>query len=265
MFRDFLLILVILGFWGTPTMAQTLKIPQKPVIVIDAGHGGVDSGAVGADGTEEKDITLAVAKDLRDSLLATGHYKVIMTRDGDYFLKLHDRVRVAQQNHADLFISLHADTVGAASNPTQTHGASIYTISDQASDEVSARLAARENKADLLGGQMPAKDTVSNILLDLLSQETMTRSKTLAESVLDGFEAHHIAMLQRTHRSAGFAVLKGETFPSVLIEMGFLSSEQDSELLRSRQHQQELAQAITEGVDGFFSQDKLVSVGSRKE
>jgi N-acetylmuramoyl-L-alanine amidase len=250
---------VVLGLWSADAGAQTLKIPRKPVIVIDAGHGGIDPGCIGPDGTQEKDLTLAVALALRDNLVATGHYKVIMTRDGDYFLQLHDRVRVAQQNHADLFISLHADTVGAASDPSQTHGASIYTISDRASDEVSARLAARENKADLLGPKaVEAKNpAVNNILLDLLSQETMTRSKTLAESVLDGFEAHHIVMLQRTHRSAGFAVLKGETFPSVLIEMGFLSSEQDSELLRDRAHQQDLAEAIAEGVDGFFSQDKL--------
>ena len=240
---------------------------KKPVIVIDAGHGGMDSGAVSPDGTEEKDITLGVAQRLARVLAATGRYKVVLTRNGDYFLKLYDRVQVARQAHAALFISLHADTVGTASDPVQTHGASIYTISDNASDQVSARLAARENKADLIGPKaaVAKNPEVNNILMDLVSQETMTRSKTLAESILDGFEEHHIQMLARTHRSAGFAVLKGETFPSVLIEMGFLSSEQDIELLKDRAHQQDLAEAIAEGVDGFFSQDTLASAPSGRE
>lgn len=273
-------LLISMGFLLGVAQAGTLREPQRtavpkptaslpakpqppvplvmPVVVIDAGHGGVDPGAIGPDGTQEKDITLSTARALRDALRATGRVRVILTRDADVFLKLSERVQVAQRSRAALFISLHADTVGSASDPALTRGASIYTISDKASDEVSARLAARENKADLLGGKASAaKGSVSNILLDLLSQETMKRSKTLAESILDGFEARQIPMLERTHRSAGFAVLKGETFPSVLIEMGFISSEQDSELLRDRTHQQNLAAAIAQGVEDFLSWDSI--------
>lgn len=238
----------------------TQSVPvRKRLIVVDAGHGGPDPGTSAPDGTHEKNITLAVARALCDALESTGHYRVIMTRNADVFLPLGTRVKVAQHAHADLFISLHADTVGTETDAS-THGASIYTISDQASDEVSERLAARENKSDLLGPKATGKDAVvGNILLDLLSQETMTRSKSLADEILDGFEGEHIYMLERTHRSAGFAVLKGAEFPSVLIEMGFLSSPVDEPLLRSPAYQQRLAHAITAGVDGFFAQDKLVN------
>lgn len=237
--------------------------PEKPVkkklIVIDAGHGGIDPGATGRDGAHEKDITLAAARALRDALHETGRYRVVMTRDSDIYLKLNERVKVAQKNKADLFISLHADTVGSESNST-THGASIYTISDKASDEVAARLAARENKADLIGPKASGKDAaVSNMLLDLLNQETMSRSKNLASNILDEFDEKNISMLERTHRSAGFAVLKGAEFPSVLIEMGFLSSALDEPLLRKADYRARMAAAIANGVDGFFSHDKLVS------
>lgn len=234
----------------------TAKSTHKWVVVIDAGHGGPDPGASGPDGTHEKDITLAVARALRDQLQASGKYRVIMTRDSDVFLKLSERVKVGQNTHADLFISLHADTVG--NNPdTDTHGASIYTISDQASDQMSSRLAARENKADLIGGAAKSNSVVGNILLDLFSQETMTRSKSLADDILDGFEEAHIYMLERTHRSAGFAVLKGAEFPSTLIEMGFLSSPIDEPNLKNPSYRAHLAHAIATGVDGFFAEDKL--------
>jgi len=234
------------------------KSTHKWVIVIDAGHGGPDPGASGPDGTHEKDITLAVARALRDQLVASGKYRAVMTRDSDIFLKLSERVRVGQNVHADLFISLHADTVG--NNPdTNVHGASIYTISDQASDQMSSRLAARENKADLIGGAGKSNSVVGNILLDLFSQETMTRSKSLADNILDGFEEAHIYMLEHTHRSAGFAVLKGAEFPSTLIEMGFLSSPIDEPNLKNPSYRAHLAHAIAAGVDGFFAEDKLVN------
>ena len=233
---------------------------HQRIIVIDPGHGGMDPGATGRDGAHEKDITLAVGRALRDALKVTGHYRVVMTRDSDVYLKLGERVKVGQSAKADLFISLHADTVGTDSAADTTHGASIYTISDQASDQVSARLAARENKADLIGPRATGKDAVvGNILLDLLNQETMTRSKSLADEILDALDNAQIQMLERTHRSAGFAVLKGAEFPSALIEMGFLSSEVDETHLKDTAYQKHLAAAIASGVDGFFVHDKLVN------
>lgn len=235
-------------------------IYSKPrVIVIDPGHGGEDPGAIGRDGTHEKDITLAVGRALRAALQSTGRYRVVMTRDRDVYLKLGERVKTGQNAKADLFISLHADTVGTES-AADTHGASIYTISDQASDQVSARLAARENKADLIGPKASGKDVVvGNILLDLLNQETMVRSKTLADEILDSMDGAGIPMLERTHRSAGFAVLKGAEFPSALIEMGFLSSSVDEPRLRNPDYQKRLAAAIADGVDGFFDKDQLAT------
>ncbi len=232
---------------------------KKPLVVIDAGHGGQDPGAIGRHGAREKDITLAVARELRDTLINSKKYRVVMVRDKDVYLQLADRVKVGQRNKADLFISLHADTVGANSDAELTRGASIYTISDKASDEVSARLAARENKADMIGGKKTTV-TVGTILLDLLNQETMMRSKDFALAISKGLRQHEIIMLQRPLRSAGFAVLKGADFPSVLIEMGFLSSGQDGSLLQQKSYQQRLARAITAGVDEFFASDKLVSL-----
>jgi N-acetylmuramoyl-L-alanine amidase len=234
---------------------------KKPLVVIDAGHGGQDPGALGRGGIREKDITLGVAKKLRDALVASNEYRVVMVRDKDVYLKLADRVRVGQRNKADLFISLHADSVGENSDPEITRGASIYTISDKASDQVSARLAARENKADLIGGKPDlAEGAVGGILLDLLNQETMMRSKELANAVANGFEVHEILMLRRPLRSAGFAVLKGEGFPSILIEMGFLSSDKDGNLLQQKDYQAKLARAIKAGVDNFFANDKLAGL-----
>lgn len=232
---------------------------KKPLVVIDAGHGGQDPGAIGRNSAREKDITLGVARALRDTLVASNKYRVVMTRDSDVFLQLADRVKVGQRNKADLFISLHADTVGESSDPELTRGASIYTISDTASDQVSARLAARENKADLLGGKKPTT-AVGTILLDLMNHETMMRSKDFALAISQGFRQNEVVMLQRPLRSAGFAVLKGAEFPSVLIEMGFLSSNKDGNLLQQKDYQQKLARAMMAGVDEFFANDKLASL-----
>lgn len=240
-------------------IAKPVVSGKKPLVVIDAGHGAQDPGAIGRSGVREKDITLAVARALRDELIASKKYRVVMTRDSDVFLQLADRVKVGQRNKADLFISLHADTVGENSDPELTRGASIYTISDQASDQVSARLAARENKADLLGGKKPS-NTVGTILLDLMNHETMMRSKDFALAISKGFRQHDVIMLQRPLRSAGFAVLKGAEFPSVLIEMGFLSSNKDGSLLQQKSYQQNLARAVMAGVDEFFANDKLASL-----
>lgn len=237
-----------------PAAKQIAKtIEKKPLVILDAGHGGVDPGAIASNGAREKNITLAVAQEVKRQLLATGRYRVQMTRDSDIFVKLPDRVRIARRAGADLFISLHADTVPRP----QVHGASVYTLSDKASDIETAKLAERENAVDTLVnvdvGHVDAD--VADILIDLVTRDTMNQSKVLAETVVSTFHQKGVSTLpQRPHRSAGFAVLKAPDIPSVLIEMGFLSNRQEADMLTSATHRQKLGKAITGVVDRYFNE-----------
>ncbi len=237
----------------TPQVTPSVKkaaTPRKPVVVIDAGHGGVDPGAVGKGDIYEKNITLAIAKKLRDQLQRTGRYKVVMTREDDRFLKLYQRVAIARQHKGDLFMSIHADSIRKAS----VSGASIYTLSDKASDEQTARLAARENKADLIGGvdlSVEDKD-VANILLDLVRRDTMNQSNFFAGSIVSAFEKENIQLLERPHRSAGFAVLKAPDIPSVLVETGFVSNNKEARMLTRSDYQEKIAATLKEGIDRYF-------------
>lgn len=221
------------------------------LIVLDAGHGGVDPGAIAIDGQYEKNVALAMARLVRDGLQATGRYDVVMTRDSDIYLPLRERVAIARREGADLFISLHADSI----NRRGVRGASIYTLSESASDAEAAKLAARENRADIiagvdLGGQ---QDEVADILLDLAMRDTKNQSKRLANMLVNSFADDGINLLRKPHRYAGFAVLKAPDVPSVLVEMGYLSNRHEAKLLRRRDHQRRLAGAIIGGVDAYFS------------
>jgi N-acetylmuramoyl-L-alanine amidase len=230
------------------TASTATKIP---LIVIDAGHGGVDSGAIASNGVYEKNITLATARKLRDVLLATKRYRVKMTRDSDVFIKLPQRVAIARQAGADLFVSLHADTI---MRPT-VQGASVYTLSETASDAETAKLAERENAVDSLVNVDvgDVEDDVADILIDLVTRDTMNQSKVLAGTVVSTFKISGVAMLpQNPHRSAGFAVLKAPDIPSVLIEMGYLSNRNEADKLSTAAHQQKIASAIAKVVDRFF-------------
>lgn len=223
---------------------------EKPLVVIDPGHGGVDPGAIGANRLFEKNVTLALGKALRDRLLATGRYRVKMTRDSDVYLHLGERVAFARHNKADLFVSLHADSIGK----TDVRGASIYTLSEKASDAQSAKLAERENQSDLIAGiDMRAEDKeVASILVDLAMRETMNQSRFFANTVVTRLDSQGIRTLENPHRFAGFAVLKAPDIPSVLIENGFMSNPGDARLLSQDGYRRQVADAIVSGIDAYF-------------
>lgn len=221
----------------------------RPTVVIDAGHGGVDPGAIGVSGTHEKDIVLAYARHLKEVLSASGRYRVVLTRDKDIFLRLRDRVRLAQEAEGDLFISLHANT-----HPSdRIRGASVYTLSETASDAEAAALAKKENKADLIAGMdlNGQTEVVSQILIDLAQRETMNASKHFA-NILVGRLSGQVKLLNNTHRYAGFAVLKSPNVPSVLFEVGYMSNRTEARRLRSRDHRRRVSLAIRQAVERFF-------------
>lgn len=238
-----------------PSAPITLRDPQvrkeKPVIVIDAGHGGVDPGTHGRSGIYEKHITLAAARVLAEKLRQTGRYKVVLTRDRDIFLRLRQRIHLAREAKGDLFMSLHADSIR---NP-RIRGLSVYTLSENASDKEAALLAEKENKADLIAGiDLTAESPeVTNILIDLAQRETMNQSATFATGLV-GELRRKVNLLRRTHRFAGFAVLKAPDIPSVLVELGFLSNKADERNLRSKAYLEKLANALVRGIGQYFEQ-----------
>lgn len=234
-----------------PPSSQTFTPSrEKPLIILDAGHGGEDPGARGANGTYEKTIVLAVALELRRQLEATGRYRVKMTRDTDVFIPLRGRVNFARKAKGDLFISLHADSI----RDSQVTGASIYTLSDVASDKEAQKLADRENKSDLIAGVdlSHQEEDVTNILLDLAARDTMNQSRFLAKNVVGSFRRNDIRTLENAQRSAGFAVLKALDIPSILIEMGYLTNRNEVERLSSPDHRRRIASAILGAVDTYF-------------
>ncbi|HOO51699.1 MAG TPA: N-acetylmuramoyl-L-alanine amidase [Alphaproteobacteria bacterium] len=223
---------------------------EKPLIIIDAGHGGQDPGARGANGMYEKTIVLAVAHELRRQLEDSGKYRVKMTRESDVFIPLRGRVNFARKHKGDLFISLHADSIRDSS----VTGASVYTLSDKASDKETAKLAERENKSDLIAGVdlSHQEDDIADILIDLAARDTMNQSKFLANTVVSGFQNDGLKTLQTAHRSAGFAVLKAMDIPSILVEMGYLTNRSEVERLSSPKHRQKIATAIKKSIDSYF-------------
>lgn len=230
--------------------AREEKPREKPLVVIDPGHGGVDPGAIGANRLLEKNVTLALGKALRDRLLDTGRYRVKMTRDTDTYLHLGERVAFARHNKADLFVSLHADSIGKS----DVRGASIYTLSEKASDAQSAKLAERENQSDLIAGiDMRSEDKeVASILVDLAMRETMNQSRFFANTVVTRMDSQGLRTLENPHRFAGFAVLKAPDIPSVLIENGFMSNASDARLLSQDGYRRQVADAIVSGIDAYF-------------
>jgi N-acetylmuramoyl-L-alanine amidase len=227
---------------------------EKPLIAIDAGHGGVDPGAIGVGNVYEKDLTLAAARQLAETLTASGRYRVLLTRDKDVFLKLRQRVDIARKAGADLFISLHADSIA---NPKH-RGGSVYTLSENASDKEAAALASKENKADVIAGiDLSDENTlVQSILIDLAQRETMNLSATLAANMVSQL-AQSIELQRRTHRFAGFAVLKAPDIPSALFEMGYLSNATDAKLLQSPAHRKKIADAVMRAIDIYFEKHKF--------
>lgn len=224
---------------------------RLPLVVIDAGHGGHDPGAISPhSGKREKDITLALARAIRDDLLASGRVRVALTRSDDSYLVLEERYGIARRLKADLFISVHAD---AAENE-QAHGASIYTLSEVASDREAARLAARENKANIINGvDLGAHGgDVSSILLDLTQRETMNVASDFAR-LLQREASKQVKFRTHAHRFASFVVLKAPDTPSILFETGFISNKDDAEFLASAAGQKKVARGVRDAVQIHFA------------
>ncbi|TGP96216.1 MULTISPECIES: N-acetylmuramoyl-L-alanine amidase [unclassified Mesorhizobium] len=219
-------------------------------VVIDPGHGGVDGGAEGLNGTIEKNVTLAFATELRDKLAAVGRYDVFMTRDTDEYLRLDDRVRIARQHEADLLISIHADTISVKG----IRGATVYTVSDKASDPEAQALADRENLSDQFAGMVIKDDNkeVTDILIDLIRRETHTFSMSFAHTLV-GQLSTSVGLINNPQRSAGFKVLKAPDVPSVLVELGYLSNAKDEAQLLDTEWRGKAAQSITNAVALFAS------------
>ncbi|XVJ64610.1 MAG: AMIN domain-containing protein [Sphingopyxis sp.] len=224
---------------------------RLPLVVLDAGHGGHDPGAISPhSGKREKDITLALVRAVRAELLASGRVRVALTRADDRYLVLEERFGIARRLKADLFISLHAD---AAENET-AHGASVYTLSEVASDREAARLAARENKANIINGiDLGAHNSdVSSILLDLTQRETMNVASDFAR-LLQREAADDVTFRTSAHRFASFVVLKAPDTPSILFETGFISNKDDAEFLASAAGQKKVARGVRDAVQIHFA------------
>ncbi len=223
---------------------------DRPLVVIDPGHGGHDPGAISADGIQEKELALKIAKAIRDELVASGRVRVALTREDDRYLLHRDRFEIARTLGAALFISVHCD---AAHTPGAS-GATVYTLSEVASDKEAARLAARENKSDILAGIDLAGQNrdVSSILIDLTQRETMNASAAFAR--LLGREAQGlIPVKDNPHRMASLLVLKAPDLPSILFEAGYISNPGDVALLKTADGRKRVAQSVDRAVAIHFA------------
>ncbi|NEU12083.1 N-acetylmuramoyl-L-alanine amidase [Methylobacterium sp. BTF04] len=231
-------------------VAPSEPTDARPVIMVDAGHGGTDPGAIAATGVFEKDIVFGFAQALVSRLEASGRYRVRMTRDRDVFVPLSERVRIAREAKADLFVSIHADSISAA---PQVRGATIYTGSEKATDAESAKLAERENKADAAAGTESNEGPghVADILQELTLRETRTFSSGFAKGLMSQL-GPVMAMSPKPHREAGFMVLRSPDVPSVLVELGYLSSQHDLDLLQSDSWRADVTGGMAKAIDAFF-------------
>lgn len=235
-----------------PEAAPPAASDPRPLVVLDPGHGGIDTGTRAPDGECEKDIVLAFAKRLRDTLEKSGKYRVLMTRTDDAFVALPDRVQIARQAGAALFISIHADFLPRKEGDAE--GATVYTLSDTPSDPQAARVAAEENHADVIAGVnlKDEPDDVAGILLDLAQRETKTFSVQFAHKLVADLKT--VARLNKDPvRSAGFRVLRAPDVPSVLIELGYVSNKQDLQSLNSDSWRDRTADSIASAVNDYFA------------
>jgi N-acetylmuramoyl-L-alanine amidase len=232
-----------LSLTTTPAKAPPLRL--KKVVVIDAGHGGKDSGALGAN-IYEKEVTLAAAKALKERLERTGRFQVVLTRETDTFVPLESRVQIARRADADLFISLHADSGPDAT----TRGASVYTLSEKGADRVGRVL---EKDDWLMKANLPGRDrAVSQILLDLSQRATKNRSAAFAQLLLANV-GEETPLLRRSHRDAGFIVLLAPDVPAVLLEMGFITNPEDEAFLSAKASRARLVDAVADSIEAYFS------------
>jgi N-acetylmuramoyl-L-alanine amidase len=235
-----------------PREPQAAAGDSRPLVVLDPGHGGIDTGTKGPGGEQEKDIVLAFAKSLRERIEALGKYRMLMTRSDDTFIPLADRVRIARDAGASLFISIHADWLSHKEGDAQ--GATIYTLSETASDPAAARLAEEENRADVIAGVdlKDEPDDVAGILIDLAQRETKTFSVQFAHK-LDSAMKSATRMHKEPIKSAGFRVLRAPDVPSVLVELGYVSNKDDLQSLLSDTWRDHTADSMAAAIDGYFS------------
>lgn len=262
---------VVTRGWAEPGLRETpdaLGRPAAPpapapdvrsgrrTVVIDAGHGGVDPGAIGASGTYEKHVTLAAAEAVKRTLERTGRYRVVLTRDSDVYVPLRERYQRAESAGAELFLSLHADSIDNRS----IRGSSVYSLSEQASDREAEALATKENKSDLIAGVdlSSQSDAVASFLISLRQRETMNESAVFAQTLI-GELKNQIVVLRNTHRFAGFAVLKSPDVPSVLVELGYLSNRRDEKDLSTQDFQNRVGQAVLRAADAYFTRKDRLS------
>lgn len=236
-----------------PANTPKLQINRMVTIVLDPGHGGEDPGAIGHRGSKEKNVVLAIARRLKSRIEQEANTRVVMTRNGDYFVPLHTRVEKARQAQADLFISIHAD----AFIEPRANGSSVFVLSEKGASSTSARwLAKRENDADLIGGiNIKSQNRqVASVLLDLSTSAQIKDSMRLGSAVLG-----EIGNINRLHKNnveqAGFAVLKAPDIPSILVETAFISNPQEEVRLNDPNHQQNLAEAIMSGIRKYFTRN----------
>ncbi|WP_182479421.1 MULTISPECIES: N-acetylmuramoyl-L-alanine amidase family protein [Bartonella] len=238
---------------------QNIKKQSNPKhyfhVVLDPGHGGIDSGAQGITGILEKNITLAFARALQNELEKDSDINVTLTRDCDVFLRLSERVKKAQNFNADLFISIHADSI----NIPSLRGATVYTLSDKASDAIAKTLAEIENNADLLDG-LPAEESheVTDILIDLARRETHILSLNFADLIILNLSNNNINLIKNPHRYADFQVLKAPDVPSVLIEIGYLSNKEDEKLLNNSQWRNQIVISLAHSIRQFAQYRKEI-------
>ncbi len=235
------------------TPKAVAKTSKRKIIVIDAGHGGVDPGAIGYSGTYEKNITLSMARELKEMLDKKGKYTVYLTRSRDVFIPLRERVKISRSHDADLFISVHADSA----RNRKAVGLSVYTLSETASDKEAAALAEKENKADIVAGLNFAEHSreVSDILLNLAQRETNNSSAEFA-TLLSRQMSKVAKTVSNAHRFAGFAVLKAPDVPSVLLELGYLSNPKEEKQLRQKSYRRKLGEAAVKAIDQYFQNPK---------
>jgi N-acetylmuramoyl-L-alanine amidase len=229
-----------------PAPRSAQRPTERPLIFIDAGHGGRDPGAHGAE-SRESAVTLAAALALKQELERTGRYRVRLTRESDAYVALYRRVAIARQADADLFISLHAD---AGADPA-TRGASVYTLSEQGAGRAVREFTRGENWHRSLN--LPGRDpSVDRILLDMTQRATQNRSAQLARTLLGELESADHPMLRRSHRDAGLAVLLAPDVPAVLLEMGFITNPEDERMLNDSRARRRLMRAVADGIDRYF-------------
>jgi N-acetylmuramoyl-L-alanine amidase len=237
---------------------------REIIIAVDAGHGGIDPGASGRYGTKEKDVVLALAKELAQMISTQPGMRAVLIRDGDYFLSLRKRIDLARQHQADLFVSIHADA--DAEKTSGSHGSSVYMLSQRgASSEAAHWLAEKENAADLIGGvSLNDKDELlASVLLDLSQSGTLEASAHLAQSVLGSLSkigSMHYARVQQ----AGFMVLRSPDIPSILVETAFISNPMEEQKLNNAQARQRMAAAVFQGIQQYFNKYPAVGLLAKR-